>query len=97
MSTLTYVYSDSTVVLGPLATHPEPHCYDLCSQHTARVSPPVGWDIVRLDPDAATNAPSAKDVEALADAVRRAAAQSVASEPMPGGRRGHLSVVPNAD
>jgi hypothetical protein len=29
VSTLTYVYADSTAVLGPIATYAEPHCYDL--------------------------------------------------------------------
>ncbi len=29
--TLTYVYRDSTAVLGPLAAYMEPHCYDLCA------------------------------------------------------------------
>ncbi|MGA0210057.1 MAG: DUF3499 family protein, partial [Candidatus Nanopelagicales bacterium] len=26
VSTLTYVYADSTAVVGPLATYAEPHC-----------------------------------------------------------------------
>ena len=29
--TLTYVYRESTAVLGPLAAYTEPHCYDLCA------------------------------------------------------------------
>ena len=33
VATLTYVYADSTAVLGPLATFAEPHCYDLCAEH----------------------------------------------------------------
>ena len=31
--TLTYIYADSTAVLGPLATFSEPHSYDLCEVH----------------------------------------------------------------
>ena len=46
--TLTYVYRDSTAVLGPLAAYVEPHCYDLCSAHADRLTAPRGWDIVRL-------------------------------------------------
>ena len=46
--TLTYVYSDSTVVLGPLATYAEPHAYDLCDDHADRLTAPRGWDVVRL-------------------------------------------------
>ena len=51
VSTLTYVYSDSTAVLGPLALPAEPHSYDLCDGHSARLTAPRGWDVVRLDPD----------------------------------------------
>ncbi len=46
--TLTYVYRDSTAVLGPLATYQEPHCYDLCTAHADRLTVPRGWDVVRL-------------------------------------------------
>ena len=48
--TLTYVYADSTAVLGPLATYAEPHCYDLCEVHGERLTAPRGWEIVRLSP-----------------------------------------------
>ena len=51
VATLTYVYADSTAVLGPLATFAEPHCYDLCDDHAARMTAPRGWDVVRLAPD----------------------------------------------
>src|SRR6476619_4570824 len=54
VATLTYVYADSTAVLGPLATYAEPHCYDLCAQHAERLTAPRGWEVVRLAPDAAT-------------------------------------------
>ncbi|MFD8794810.1 DUF3499 domain-containing protein [Streptomyces vinaceus] len=48
VATLTYVYADSTAVLGPLATYAEPHCYDLCAEHSERLTAPRGWDVVRL-------------------------------------------------
>ena len=32
-ATLTYVYAESTAVVGPLATFSEPHSYDLCEFH----------------------------------------------------------------
>ena len=47
MATLTYVYADSTAVLGPLATLAEPHSYDLCARHAERLSAPQGWQVVR--------------------------------------------------
>ena len=71
--TLTYVYRDSTAVLGPLAAYVEPHCYDLCSAHADRLTAPRGWDIVRL-PLAPSQEAAADDLEALANAVREAAA-----------------------
>ena len=42
VATLTYVYSDSTAVVGPLATSAEPHSYDLCEQHALRLTAPRG-------------------------------------------------------
>jgi len=66
--TLTYVYRDSTAVLGPLAAYVEPHCYDLCEKHAARLVVPRGWDVVRLPPDPAQE--RADDLEALANIVR---------------------------
>ena len=72
MATLTYVYADQTAVLGPLATYAEPHAYDLCVEHSERLSAPRGWDILRLAPDLAVPAPTHDDLLALADAVREA-------------------------
>jgi Protein of unknown function (DUF3499) len=95
--TLTYVYRDSTAVLGPLAAYVEPHCYDLCSAHADRLTAPRGWEVVRLrvDPDE----PEADDLEALANAVREAGLPR-AGEPVGQGievgRRGHLRVLRSA-
>jgi len=98
---LTYVYSDSTAVLGPLATYAEPHAYDLCEAHSERLSAPRGWEVLRLAPDAEAFGPSGDDLLALADAVREAARP--ASPPAPPeaprevGRRGHLRSVPTTE
>jgi hypothetical protein len=98
--TLTYVYADSTAVLGPLATYAEPHCYDLCEVHGARLTAPRGWEIVRLTPDPASLGPSSDDLEALADAVREAGRPAAdgtdpVQRPAPEhGRRAHLWVLP---
>ena len=43
--TLTYIYSDSTAVLGPLATYAEPHAYDLCEIHSEKLTVPMGWTV----------------------------------------------------
>jgi hypothetical protein len=73
IATLTYVYGDQTAVLGPLATYAEPHAYDLCEEHSDRLSAPRGWEVMRLAPDPDALGPSTDDLLALADAVREAA------------------------
>jgi len=73
VATLTYVYADSTAVLGPLATYAEPHGYDLCDQHAGRLTAPRGWQVIRLADNFEPPPPTPDDLEALADAVREAA------------------------
>jgi Protein of unknown function (DUF3499) len=99
MSTLTYVYADSTAVLGPLATYAEPHCYDLCAEHSQRLVAPRGWEVVRIAPDPTNLRPNSDDLLALADAVREAARpQPVESARITEvGRRGHLRVLRDPD
>ncbi|HJY73612.1 MAG TPA: DUF3499 domain-containing protein [Streptosporangiaceae bacterium] len=99
--TLTYVYRDSTAVLGPLAAYVEPHCYDLCDAHAGRLTAPLGWDVVRLPVHPEEPLPTqADDLEALANAVREAAPAGSATEPVGQGvevgRRGHLRVLRSA-
>jgi hypothetical protein len=83
VATLTYVYGDQTAVLGPLATYAEPHAYDLCEEHSERLSAPRGWEVLRLAPDPAASGPSADDLLALADAVREAALPAPAAGRIP--------------
>lgn len=108
MATLTYVYSDQTAVLGPLATYAEPHAYDLCAAHSERLSAPRGWEILRLAPDPEALGPSSDDLLALADAVREAARPLPPEAKGPAvalardtgrevGRRGHLRVLRSPD
>jgi hypothetical protein len=101
VATLTYIYADSTAVVGPLATYAEPHSYDLCDEHAAKLTAPRGWEVVRLDVPTGTPAPNSDDLEALANAVREAARPAPPAPPggAPGavgtGRRGHLRVLRN--
>lgn len=105
-ATLTYVYSDSTAVLGPLAIQAEPHGYDLCAQHAHTLSAPRGWEVIRLANDEVPK-PSTDDLLALADAVREV---GLSYDTPPGtedrsrrygivelGRRGHLTVLADRD
>ena len=102
VATLTYVYSDSTAVVGPLAAFAEPHTYDLCEPHARSLTAPRGWELVRHDGDFAPPPPTTDDLVALADAVREAARPAPPPRPdehdnLPGhqtGRRGHLRVIP---
>jgi hypothetical protein len=101
VATLTYVYSDQTAVLGPLAAYAEPHAYDLCEFHAERLSAPRGWEVIRLPTDTGTPPPTGDDLLALADAVREAARPQVQEEPVGRavevGRRGHLRVLRSTD
>ncbi len=113
MATLTYVYTDSTVVLGPLALRADPHGYDLCSQHAESLSVPRGWEVIRIALEADPG-PSPDDLLALADAVREVGFAYDHLEPEPAlprgtsepggragireiGRRGHLTVLADPD
>ncbi|MGH3546092.1 MAG: DUF3499 domain-containing protein [Mycobacteriales bacterium] len=86
VATLTYVYADSTAVVGPLATFPEPHTYDLCEVHGRRMTAPRGWELVRHEGNF-SHIPSSDDLVALADAVREAARPAAGGE-VPGGSPG---------
>lgn len=104
VATLTYVYADSTVVLGPLAIYPEPHCYDLCAEHAQRMTAPRGWEVVRLH---APQAGPVDDLGVLADLVRqprsepappapsapRESGQPLEAPSTSGVRRGHLRIL----
>jgi len=96
VATLTYIYADSTAVVGPLATYAEPHSYDLCEDHAAKLTAPRGWEVLRLDVDAGAVTPNSDDLEALANAVREAARPAAAPDAgtfVETGRRGHLRVL----
>ena len=108
VATLTYVYSDQTAVLGPLATYAEPHTYDLCVRHAEGLTVPRGWDVVLLATEFVDPGPTQDDLLALADAVREAgrprqtpgavAAVGARSEVetngiIETGRRGHLRIL----
>lgn len=99
--TLTYIYAESTAVIGPLATFSEPHAYDLCDQHGKRLTVPHGWKVIKEEENVGEQGPSHDDLMAIADAVREAAAAHRGEETPPVvhsnnlGRRGHLRAVPN--
>lgn len=101
--TLTYIYADSTAVLGPLATFSEPHSYDLCDRHSSRLTVPNGWNVIRHISEDSQVGPSDDDLMAIADAVREVAQShqdadtenSTAPSQSGVGRRGHLRAVPS--
>jgi hypothetical protein len=97
------VYADQTAVLGPLATYAEPHAYDLCDEHSERLSAPRGWEVLRLAADPHAGEPTSDDLLALADAVREAARPpepvgmphdpQSGDDPTRGTKRGHLRIL----
>lgn len=104
------MYSDSTAVVGPLATSAEPHSWDLCEVHAVRITAPLNWELVRHEGRFAVGEPDEDDLTALAEAVREAgradrrgtaevgASKPVASSPIVRtGRRGHLRVLPDPE
>ncbi len=103
--TLTYIYADSTAVLGPLATFSEPHSYDLCETHGKRLTVPNGWNVIKEESSQNPTGPSDDDLMAIADAVREVAMiqtsndettlDNSASAANQLGRRGHLRAVPS--
>ncbi|MCW2784872.1 MAG: hypothetical protein JWP74_1389 [Marmoricola sp.] len=96
------MYADQTAVLGPLATYAEPHAYDLCEEHSERLSAPRGWEVLRLVQDD-PHAHSSDDLLALADAVREAAQPRQRPQPREPfemrevARKGHLRVLKSED
>ena len=102
--TLTYIYAESTAVVGPLATFSEPHAYDLCEVHGKKLTVPHGWSVIKEEASEDRNVgPSQDDLMAIADAVREAAAAPIDSAQVSHstqsvqsniGRRGHLRAVP---
>ncbi|WP_026157145.1 DUF3499 domain-containing protein [Corynebacterium capitovis] len=79
VATLIYAYAESTAVVGPLAPVQEPHAWDLCERHSAHITAPVGWDMVRVEhvdiddiDDEALEELDEEDLTALAVAVREA-------------------------
>lgn len=76
MATLIYAYAESTAVVGPLAPVQDPHAWDLCERHSAHITAPVGWELVRVEQveieDEELDAMSEEDLTALAAAVREA-------------------------
>ena len=99
--TLTYIYAESRAVLGPIATFSEPHAYDLCERHAARLTVPNGWSVERESSTSEGVGPSEDDLMAIADAVREVArTPQESADPTPTqtasvGRRGHLRAVPS--
>ncbi|TSD97356.1 DUF3499 domain-containing protein [Skermania sp. ID1734] len=84
VATLTYVYSDSTAVVGPLATVAEPHSWDLCEVHASRITAPKGWELVRHEGGFGSATPDEDDLTALAEAVREAGLPSRSDGPVRG-------------
>ena len=101
--TLTYIYAESTAVVGPLATFSEPHAYDLCAVHGERLKVPHGWNVIKQELTGSEPGPSDDDLMAIADAVREVAKRDVVdidaietqSSQSSIGRRGHLRAIPS--
>ncbi len=83
-ATLTYMYRESTAVLGPLSDVVEPHGYDMCAIHAERLTAPRGWELIRIAPDPMEPLARLEDMEALANAVREEAVLARPATPSAG-------------
>jgi hypothetical protein len=73
VATLTYDYSQSIAVVGPLGGTDEPHSWNLCEFHASRMTAPRGWEMLRNVPSYGGTIGAAAlddDLTALADTVR---------------------------
>jgi len=48
VATFEYDYGEAQVRIGRLSPQREPHAYDLCDRHAARLSAPQGWQVIDL-------------------------------------------------
>ena len=95
IATLSYNYGDQIATLVPLAQFQEPHTYDLCLEHSQRLTVPRGWQVIT---EALNEVPVHHDADftAIADAVRdvvvddsdRSATREPSGQELR--RRGHL-------
>lgn len=99
VATLTYIYADSTAVLGPLSTFVEPHAYDLCVSHSEKLTVPMGWTVIQHKLSNSSDTPSTEDVLAIAEAIRQTAKIDLQPKKMTPevGRRGHLRSIPKQE
>ncbi len=44
-ATVSLFYSDRLVVIADLIDDRDPNLLDLCDEHVARMTPPVGWTV----------------------------------------------------
>jgi len=44
-ATVSLLYADRLVVIGTLIAERDPNLLDLCDEHVARMTPPVGWTV----------------------------------------------------
>jgi hypothetical protein len=103
VATLTFVYSDSTAVIGPLATAHEPHSWDLCVSHAGRITAgregrdgAAGGGPVNGFHDSSAPYNGATANGATAEAPATGVLTSAAARPAGNGRRrGHLRVLPD--
>ncbi|MFT3661587.1 MAG: DUF3499 domain-containing protein [Gordonia sp. (in: high G+C Gram-positive bacteria)] len=71
VATLTFVYAESTAVIGPIVGVDEPHSWDLCAEHAGRITVPRGWELLRSERDFLQSSED-QELTALADVVREA-------------------------
>ncbi|QPK93791.1 DUF3499 domain-containing protein [Actinomyces sp. zg-332] len=73
----TYMYADSTIVIGPLPPMAEPDAYDLCANHAKSFVAPVGWQVIRVQTQLSNALPSDEELDYLAELIISASKKNI--------------------
>lgn len=73
----TYMYADSTIVIGPLSPTAQPDAYDLCEKHAKSFVAPRGWQVIRVQTQFDNTTPNEEEIEYLAEAIIQASKKKI--------------------
>lgn len=73
----TYMYADSTIVIGPLPPMAEPDAYDLCADHAKSFVAPMGWQVMRVQTQVSNIMPSEEELNFLAESIIAASKKKI--------------------
>ncbi len=69
VASFTYMYSELSIVIGPLPQMPEPDAYEICEEHARNFVAPKKWTVIRLQTQMDNVAPKKEELDLLAQAI----------------------------